>query len=298
MANILKVLKGPLSTANKKNRNGRIYSKELWENVLSSEYWKDMITNNTLCGEVVHPGERTESDAFEIDARNISHRISEAHFEGDKLMGTVEILDTEQGRNLLSLVNAGCIVGISARGMGDLDGDYVVPETYNFKTFDITMRPSDPNARLIPLEESEKIKLSIINESEESDTLISEAEFQVKTNKEFAILNNLKNMIIKASNSIKDPDVKAEKKDNNLVFTYKDSHASVLFAKVAKDSAESEPLAYNLYINKDLKAKESIKVNEINQSNVNNLFKNIVKQIKANAPKGTQLQLKLDNENK
>ena len=175
MANILKVLKGPLSTLGKKNRNGRIYSKALWEKVLDSEYWKDMITNNTLCGEIVHPGERTESDSWEIDARNISHRIKEAHIEGDKLMGTVEVLDTEQGRNLAELINAGCTVGISARGMGDLVGDEVDPDTYNFKCFDITMRPSDPNARLIPITESEKVRL-IISEAEESDRLIKGSE--------------------------------------------------------------------------------------------------------------------------
>lgn len=175
MANILKVLKGPLSTLGKKNRNGRIYSKALWEKVLDSEYWKDMIANNTLCGEIVHPGERTESDSWEIDARNISHRIKEAHIEGDKLMGTVEVLDTEQGRNLAELINAGCTVGISARGMGDLVGDEVDPDTYNFKCFDITMRPSDPNARLIPITESEKVRL-IISEAEESDRLIKGSE--------------------------------------------------------------------------------------------------------------------------
>ena len=175
MANILKVLKGPLSTLGKKNRNGRIYSKALWEKVLDSEYWKDMIANNTLCGEIVHPGERTESDSWEIDARNISHRIKEAHIEGDKLMGTVEVLDTEQGRNLAELINAGCTVGISARGMGDLVGDEVDPDTYNFKCFDITMRPSDPNARLIPITESEKVRL-VISEAEESDRLIKGSE--------------------------------------------------------------------------------------------------------------------------
>lgn len=175
MANILKVLKGPLSTLGKKNRNGRIYSKALWEKVLDSEYWKDMLSNNTLCGEIVHPGERTESDSWEIDARNISHRIKEAHIEGDKLMGTVEVLDTEQGRNLAELIDAGCTVGISARGMGDLIGDEVDPNTYNFKCFDITMRPSDPNARLIPITESEKVRL-VISEAEESDRLIKGSE--------------------------------------------------------------------------------------------------------------------------
>lgn len=174
MPGILKVLKGPLSTCGKKNRNQRVYSKQLWENVLKSEYWNDMIKNNTLCGEIVHPGDRTESDSFEIDARNISHRVTEAHLEGDKLMGTIEVLDTEQGRNLNALINAGCTVGISARGMGDLIGDEVDPDTYNFKCFDITMRPSDPNARLVPLAESEKTKL-IIKESEETDNLITES---------------------------------------------------------------------------------------------------------------------------
>lgn len=175
MANILKKLTGPLSTPDKKNRNGRVYSKKLWENVLNSEYWNDMISNNSLCGEIVHPGERTESDSFEIDARNVSHRITEAHFDGDKLVGTIEILDTEQGHNLLSLVDSGCVMGISARGMGDIiNGNEVDPDTYNFKTFDITFRPSDPNARLVPLTESEgKVKL-VITESEQSDRLIKE----------------------------------------------------------------------------------------------------------------------------
>ncbi len=170
---ILKILKGPLSTLGKKNRNGRIYSKELWQNVLNSEYWKDMMKNNSLCGEVVHPGdERSESDSFEIDTSKVSHRIKEAHIEGDKLIGTVEILDTVEGRNLASLVNAGVTVGISARGIGDLDGDTVDPYTYQLKTFDITLRPSDPNARLVPLTESQKLHFNFINEADESDTLI------------------------------------------------------------------------------------------------------------------------------
>lgn len=175
MANVLKTLKGPLSTLGKKNRNGRIYSKELWENVLGSEYWKDMMTNNSLCGEVCHPGDnRTETDGFEVDISKVSHRVKEAHIEGDKLMGTIEILDTTEGRNLLSLVDAGVTVGISARGVGDVIGDEVDPDTYSLKTFDITLRPSDPNARLVPLTESERLHLKFIDESEETDELLKE----------------------------------------------------------------------------------------------------------------------------
>lgn len=170
---VLKVLKGTLSTLGKKNRNGRIYSKELWQNVLNSEYWNDMVSNNSLFGECVHPADnRSTSDPFEIDANNVSHRISEAHIEGDRLIGTVEILDTDAGRNIASLIDSGCNIGISARGAGDLNGDEVDPDTYQFKTFDLTFRPSDFNARLTPLTESEKKHFKAIKESEETDLLV------------------------------------------------------------------------------------------------------------------------------
>lgn len=176
MTSILKTLKGTLSTLGKKNRNGRIYSKELWENVLNSEYWKDMISNNTLFGECVHPADnRSTSDPFEIDANNVSHRIKEAHIEGDRLIGTVEILDTAAGRNIASLIDSGCNIGISARGAGDLNGDEVDADTYQFKTFDLTFRPSDFNARLSVLTESERKAFKPIKESEESDLLVDKA---------------------------------------------------------------------------------------------------------------------------
>ena len=170
---VLKKLKGTLSTLGKKNRNGRVYSRELWENVLKSEYWQDMISNNSLFGECVHPADnRSTSDPFEIDANNVSHRISEAHIEGDRLVGTVEILDTVAGRNIASLIDSGCNIGISARGAGDLNGDEVDADTYQFKTFDLTFRPSDFNARLTPLTESEKKVFKAIKESEETDLLV------------------------------------------------------------------------------------------------------------------------------
>lgn len=169
MSKILKVLKGPLSTF-KKNRNGRVYSRELWEKVLNSEYWKDMMENNSLGGEIVHPGDRTESDVFEIDMRNVSHRVKEAYIEGDKLMGVVEILDTKAGRTVSDLIDSGMTVGISARGFGQEYDGVVDPDSYSFKCFDMTLRPSDPNARLL-LQESENLKL-VLQESEISDRLL------------------------------------------------------------------------------------------------------------------------------
>ena len=249
MSKILKTLKGPLSTF-KKNRNGRIYSKELWERVLKSEYWTDMISNNTLCGEVVHPGERTESDPFEIDVRNISHRVTEAHIEGDKLIGTVEVLDTEQGRNLLSLIDSGCTVGISARGMGDLNGDYVVPESYNFKCFDITMRPSDPNARLVPLTESEKIKL-VLTESECTDNLIEatveKPDFKDKSD---VVKNTIVKRLYDELISRNIPDIKFRKVPGSIKFISEDKGEGNFF--IVKNIPDlGEELKYRIFSNRD-----------------------------------------------
>ena len=250
MSNVLKVLKGPLSTF-KKNRNGRVYTKKLWQNVLNSEYWKDMMENNTLCGEIVHPGDRTESDSFEIDARNISHRIKEAHIEGDKLIGTVEVLDTPSGRTLLDLINSGCTVGISARGVGDLNGDEVDPDTYNFKCFDITMRPSDPNARLVPLTESEKLKI-VLSESEISDRLLESPVGKVDfSDTSDLIKNTLTKRVYDNIASRGNEELGIVKKPGSLRFVRNGITGNIFFVKA--DTDEGQPTKYLMFSNKGLK---------------------------------------------
>lgn len=53
-ANVLKRIQMKLSDW-KPNRNGRIYPRELWENVLNSDYIKEAINTHTLFGESSHP---------------------------------------------------------------------------------------------------------------------------------------------------------------------------------------------------------------------------------------------------
>ena len=55
--NVLKRIQGVLSDF-KSNRNGRIYPRELWENVLNSDYVKEMIESHGLVGELDHPEEK------------------------------------------------------------------------------------------------------------------------------------------------------------------------------------------------------------------------------------------------
>lgn len=244
---VLKVLKGTLSTLGKKNRNGRIYSKELWENVLNSEYWNDMVSNNSLFGECVHPADnRSTSDPFEIDANNVSHRISEAHIEGDRLIGTVEILDTDAGRNIASLIDSGCNIGISARGAGDLNGDEVDPDTYQFKTFDLTFRPSDFNARLTPLTESERKRFRPIKESEETDLLVDN--YRNNDKEETVLFNRFKKLIPeRAKNIFSDELKKAIKEiDVDVVKTTSDTGKCKVTFRVYDDKQKAPFLVSNV----------------------------------------------------
>ena len=58
-ANVLKRIKMVLSDWDF-NRNGRVYPKELWENVVDSDYVKEMINTHGLVGDIDHHEDRLE----------------------------------------------------------------------------------------------------------------------------------------------------------------------------------------------------------------------------------------------
>lgn len=147
-ANVLKRIQGVLSDF-KTNRNGRIYPKELWENVLSSDYVKEMIESHGLVGELDHPEER-----LEISLQNVSHVINDMWIEGDKVMGTIDILPTPSGKIVSELLDYGTDIGISSRGAGSVGANNIVDPDYQFVTFDFVARPSCEAARLNMIVES------------------------------------------------------------------------------------------------------------------------------------------------
>lgn len=162
-ANVLKRIQMKMSDW-KPNRNGRIYPKQLWENVVNSSYVKEAIDTHTLYGESSHPAER-----LEVDLANVSHAINDMWIEDDGVYGTIDILPTPQGQIINSLIEYGSEIGISSRGSGSVIGDEVDPDDYTFVTFDIVMRPSVEAARLdLRMVESENINVdevkSVLNE--------------------------------------------------------------------------------------------------------------------------------------
>lgn len=147
-ANVLKRIQGVLSDF-KSNRNGRIYPRELWENVLNSDYVKEMIESHGLVGELDHPEER-----LEISLQNVSHVINDMWIEGDQVIGTIDILPTPSGKIVSELLDYGTDIGISSRGAGSVGPNNVVDPDYQFVTFDFVARPSCEAARLNMIVES------------------------------------------------------------------------------------------------------------------------------------------------
>ena len=146
--NVLKRIQGVLSDF-KSNRNGRIYPRELWENVLNSDYVKEMIESHGLVGELDHPEER-----LEISLQNVSHVINDMWIEGDQVIGTIDILPTPSGKIVSELIDYGTDIGISSRGAGSVGPNNVVDPDYQFVTFDFVARPSCEAARLNMIVES------------------------------------------------------------------------------------------------------------------------------------------------
>tara|TARA_Y100001937_G_scaffold19222_1_gene26515 strand:- start:630 stop:1241 length:612 start_codon:yes stop_codon:yes gene_type:complete len=148
------IVKGVLQRAEAKNQNGRIYPRETLMRE-AKKYLKDFVNENRAMGELDHP------ESSVVNLQNVSHNITEMHFEGDNLLGTVEVLTTPSGNILRELFKNGIKLGISSRGMGSVetvneDGDQVVKVQPDFEliAFDFVSNPSTHGAFMYPMNES------------------------------------------------------------------------------------------------------------------------------------------------
>lgn len=145
---VLRMVTGPVAEYGTKNRNGRVYSEKLWDDVLDNSYVKEQIKYNTLFGEANHPESR-----FEVDFGRVSHMIKKMWKvpASNQIYATIYILDTPLGKILDTLYKAGSIIGYSSRAGGTLTqrkGYIEVDEkSYNFITFDAVPFPSVASAR-------------------------------------------------------------------------------------------------------------------------------------------------------
>ena len=145
------VVEGILATCEVKNGNGRYYAKELWEREM--EKYKDLIAERRSLGELDHP----ESQV--INLQNVSHLVTEYSWDGDNIMGKIEILPTPAGNILKELIKNGVTVGVSSRGMGSLQqrGNVMeVQDDFELLCWDFVSTPSNPGSFMGVLQEGKQ----------------------------------------------------------------------------------------------------------------------------------------------
>jgi|TARA_B100001996_G_scaffold56290_1_gene39868 hypothetical protein len=145
------IVKGVLQRAESQNQNGRVYPKDLLMRE-AKKYTQNFINEKRALGELDHP------DSSVVNLQNTSHNVTEMHFNGDDLVGTVEVLGTPSGNILKELFKSGIKLGISSRGLGSVesinDGSQQVQPDFELIAFDFVSNPSTHGAFLSPVNES------------------------------------------------------------------------------------------------------------------------------------------------
>ena len=153
------VVQGVLQRAGAKNQNGRVYPK----NILMREcqrYQKEYIDQHRALGELDHP------ESSVVNLNNVSHNVLKIWWNGDDLLGAVQILETPSGNILKSLFKAGITLGISSRGLGSVkelrnEGVVEVQEDFELICWDFVSNPSTQGAFMRPTGMNESTDTSI-----------------------------------------------------------------------------------------------------------------------------------------
>ena len=151
------IVKGVLQRAESKNQNGRVYPREVLLKEVG-KYLENQVTERRALGELDHP------ESSVVNLNNASHNIVEMHWDGDDLLGTVEVLSTPAGNILKELFKSGIKLGISSRGLGSVETikedeqgeeDTVeVQPDFELIAFDFVSNPSTHGAFMRPVNES------------------------------------------------------------------------------------------------------------------------------------------------
>ena len=136
-------IKGVFLQSDIKNRNGRIYPKEILHKEVT-RYNREFINKNRAFGELGHP------DGPVVNLERVSHMITKLHPDGQNFVGEAKIMNTPYGKIVKGLIDEGAQLGVSSRGMGSLQtrggANYVGDDFYLATAADIVAAPSAPDA--------------------------------------------------------------------------------------------------------------------------------------------------------
>ena len=141
------IVEGVVQRAEEFNHNGRRYPFEILKKEVD-KYIEGPIKENRALGELDHP------ESSVINLKNSSHNIKELHWDGNDLMGKIEVLPTPSGNILKELFKNNITVGISSRGMGSVtplgEGRVEVEDDFELLCWDFVSTPSTHGAFMRP----------------------------------------------------------------------------------------------------------------------------------------------------
>ena len=138
------ILTGKLQEADRKNGNGREYPVDILKREI--ERYQTTVKDRRAMGELDHP------DSSVVNLQNVSHLVTDIWWDGNSVMGKIEILPTPSGDILKSLVESGVKMGISSRALGSVknqQGRTVVEPDLQLICFDMVSEPSTPDAFML-----------------------------------------------------------------------------------------------------------------------------------------------------
>jgi hypothetical protein len=171
------IVKGVLQRADAQNQNGRVYPKPIL--MREAKKYSDInIKERRALGELDHP------DSSVVNLNNVSHNVTEMHWEGNDLVGTVEVLSTPSGNILKELFRSGIKLGISSRGLGSVkslgENQVEVQEDFELIAFDFVSNPSTHGAFLKPIQESVNKGTSTADKYAKVNRLITDILTEIK----------------------------------------------------------------------------------------------------------------------
>ena len=144
------MVEGVIQRAEEFNHNGRRYPYETLKREVD-KYMSGPVAERRAYGELDHSNDSV------INLKNVCLNIQKLWWDGDDLMGKIEILSTPSGNIVKELFKCGGTVGISSRALGSvrqLDENTVeVQDDLELICWDIVSTPSTHGAFVTPINE-------------------------------------------------------------------------------------------------------------------------------------------------
>jgi len=160
------IVEGVLASAETKNGNGRYYSRKIWDREIDK--YMESVRQNRAVGELDHP------ESTVINLKNVCHNIKDIWWNGNHIMGKIEILPTPAGNILKALLDSGITVGVSSRGMGSVRqmGETLeVQDDFELLCWDFVSTPSNPGSWMTVISLNENLNKASKDHSKANDII-------------------------------------------------------------------------------------------------------------------------------